>query len=226
MLFSVIISATIVIICFLIDINISDVTNIFDEHFQVKIFTDKLYFNNATPETLQAFCPEVINSLTTLETKLDDFIIFSMLSGIGYFTAVLQDLSIIKLLNNVQLNLTSITVQFSIFIVSLLFLICSIDSVGNPVLTDGCTGYVNITGEQKAKIDKMFSMLVGTNESLEFNFLISATVFLYSLIMVYKLKGLQQLGELIIMVGFMISELRQFLVTFGLILVLFIIVGR
>lgn len=54
----------------------------------------------------------------------------------------------------------------------------------------------------------------------------SLTTFLYTIIMIFKLQGTQKLGELIIMVNFMFVELRQFLVTFGLIIITFIIVGR
>jgi hypothetical protein len=40
------------------------------------------------------------------------------------------------------------------------------------------------------------------------------------------LQRTQKLGELIMMLGQMVSELKKFLFTFGLILVLFMLVGR
>lgn len=61
---------------------------------------------------------------------------------------------------------------------------------------------------------------------MNFQMLMSITTFLYTIIMIFKLQGTQKLGELIIMVNFMIHELKQFLFTFGLVLITFIIVGR
>lgn len=68
--------------------------------------------------------------------------------------------------------------------------------------------------------------MVGSETIFSFSILVSLTVFLYTLIMIFKLQGLDKLGELIIMVNFMFSELKQFLITFGLIMLTFIIVGR
>jgi hypothetical protein len=68
--------------------------------------------------------------------------------------------------------------------------------------------------------------VVGSETIFSFSILVSLTVFLYTLIMIFKLQGLDKLGELIIMVNFMFSELKQFLITFGLIMLTFIIVGR
>lgn len=68
--------------------------------------------------------------------------------------------------------------------------------------------------------------MVGDKDDISFTILMSLTVFLYSIIMIYKLRGLQKLGELIIMVNFMIIELKQFLITFGSIMLAFVIVGR
>lgn len=55
---------------------------------------------------------------------------------------------------------------------------------------------------------------------------VSIIVCQYSLIMIVMLQRTQKLGELIMMVNQMISELKKFLITFGLPLGLFIIIGR
>jgi hypothetical protein len=55
---------------------------------------------------------------------------------------------------------------------------------------------------------------------------VSVIVCQYSLIMIVMLQRTQKLGELIMMVNQMISELKKFLTTFGLPLGLFIIIGR
>jgi len=48
----------------------------------------------------------------------------------------------------------------------------------------------------------------------------------YSFIMILMLQRTPKLGELIMMVHEMISELRKFIITFGLLIIAFIIVGR
>jgi len=48
----------------------------------------------------------------------------------------------------------------------------------------------------------------------------------YSFIMILMLQRTPKLGELIMMVNEMISELRKFIITFGLLIIAFIIVGR
>jgi len=48
----------------------------------------------------------------------------------------------------------------------------------------------------------------------------------YSFMMIIMLQRTPKLGELIMMVSEMISELRKFIITFGLLIIAFIIVGR
>lgn len=56
--------------------------------------------------------------------------------------------------------------------------------------------------------------------------IISSLVVQYSFIMILMLQRTPKLGELIMMVNEMISELRKFIITFGLLIIAFIIVGR
>jgi hypothetical protein len=74
-------------------------------------------------------------------------------------------------------------------------------------------------------MDRIYSYVTQTS-SLSFQLLTSALVCLYSLMMIVMLQNTQKLGELIMMVNHMISELQKFITTFGLMIVIFIIVGR
>ncbi len=56
--------------------------------------------------------------------------------------------------------------------------------------------------------------------------IISALMVQYAFIMIIMLQRTPKLGELIMMVSEMISELRKFIITFGLLIIAFIIVGR
>ena len=74
-------------------------------------------------------------------------------------------------------------------------------------------------------IGYVFALLAQTN-NYPFSVIISLVVCQYSLIMIVMLQRTQKLGELIMMVNQMINELKKFLITFGLPLGLFIIIGR
>ena len=54
---------------------------------------------------------------------------------------------------------------------------------------------------------------------------VSAQVVLYTLIVINMLQRTQKLGELILMIGYMMDEFKKFMITFGLLIGLFIIVG-
>lgn len=98
----------------------------------------------------------------------------------------------------------------------------------NALITDNCIelGYISLTPEDKDSADFMFAILSKTKGVFNFQLLISAIVVLYSLISIIMLQRTQKLGELIVMVFQMISELNKFLFTFGLAIGTFIIVGR
>ena len=57
MLFSVIISVTIVFICFMIDINLSSVSLGLESAFGAKIVTEQAIVENASQLTLAQYCP-------------------------------------------------------------------------------------------------------------------------------------------------------------------------
>lgn len=60
----------------------------------------------------------------------------------------------------------------------------------NPLLTNACAPHVTMTPDEVSKINKVYSYLIGDKDDISFTILMSLTVFLYSIIMIYKLKGL------------------------------------
>jgi hypothetical protein len=84
---------------------------------------------------------------------------------------------------------------------------------------------MEFSNADKEAIGFVFALLAQTN-TFSFSMVVSIIVCQYSLIMIVMLQRTQKLGELIMMVNQMISELKKFLITFGLPLGLFIIIGR
>jgi len=145
MLFSVIISVAIVVMGFLIGTNISSKLYLLEEAFGQKEITDVAVFNNAPEYVLKKTCPKIASSLIELNDQVQTFIMVTTITGIGYLTAVLQDISIIRILNNVKLNLFSMTLQSSIFVVSVLLLIMNLNMPLDTVFTEGCGDYITLT---------------------------------------------------------------------------------
>ena len=55
--------------------------------------------------------------------------------------------------------------------------------------------------------------------------MVSSQVVLYTLFVIIMLQRTQKLGELILMIGYMMDEFKKFIITFGLLIGLFIVVG-
>lgn len=144
-------------------------------------------FEAANPSTLAQTCPGLVTNVLNVYDLIDKFILFTTVTGVGYLTAVIQDLSIIRLLNNVKLNLFSLLLQFSIFIVSSMLLIMKINIPENNALTVGCKDYVEITALQTKMLNSGYSIIIGETGELNFQVLMSCTTFLYTIIMIFKL---------------------------------------
>jgi len=110
-------------------------------------------------------------------------------------------------------------------VVSACLLILDIQNQSNPLITEICSEVIDISPEETLIMDRIYSYVTQTS-SLSFQLLTSALVCLYSLMMIVMLQNTQKLGELIMMVNHMISELQKFITTFGLMIIIFIIVGR
>ena len=85
---------------------------------------------------------------------------------------------------------------------------------------------MEIGEEDTVVVNYIYALLSQTGGSLNFQMIISSLVVQYSFIMILMLQRTPKLGELIMMVNEMISELRKFIITFGLLIIAFIIVGR
>ena len=68
--------------------------------------------------------------------------------------------------------------------------------------------------------------IISNHGSLNFQLILSALVILKSIVMIVMLQRTDSLGNLIMMANQMISELNKFVLTFGMLIGGFIIVGR
>lgn len=147
------------------------------------------------------------------------------MSSVGYFTSIVQKLSVYKLNDNADLRAQELMIEIFISITSALFVVLKYQEPHNPLITDMCSEKIDITDLEKDQIDFVYALLSQTSD-INFQYIISVLVVLYATMMIMMLQRTQKLGELIMMVGQMLNELKKFLFTFGLILMLFILVGK
>ena len=62
-----------------------------------------------------------------------------MVSGIGYFTAIVQKFTILKLKDNVELSLSHLALEFSVVAVTALCVIIQANNSQNYLITDTCS---------------------------------------------------------------------------------------
>ena len=85
---------------------------------------------------------------------------------------------------------------------------------------------MEIDDVQKANVDKVFGLLNPLPGQLDFKLIISALIVQLCTLSIIMLQRTQYLGELITMLSQMMNELLKFFSTFGLFIVLFLLLGR
>lgn len=80
---------------------------------------------------------------------------------------------------------------------------------------------------QLSQIDFVFAILTQSGGTMfTLSQVVSLMIMLYSVLTIIMLQRTQDLGNLITMFLTMINELKKFLVTFGLVIIAIVIVGR
>jgi hypothetical protein len=62
----------------------------------------------------------MVSNLVQIESQYQTFVLFNLVSGIGYLTAACQDIVVIRLMNNVRMNFGAQFLQIGIFATSVL----------------------------------------------------------------------------------------------------------
>jgi len=149
-----------------------------------------------------------------------------VISAIGMVTSTLQKLVHFVYKDNVTLNLTHMVLEVSICATSLLFIIMYSNKNTNPLITDVCSPYVKMDNEMIKNVDHMYTMVKPRAGELDFKLILSVIVVQSCAISIMMLQRTAYLGELIIMLTQMQAELLKFFSTFGIIIVMFVFIGR
>ena len=226
MLFTVLICCFILLMGLYIDQVISNAVDFMYQIFSDQFVNQPHIFINSDPEKLKEYCPAGIDQMLALNQILSFFDIVIILACVGYFTAVVQKLTVMRLKDNVDLQIGRISLEISVVLVSLVYIYIKFTNPQNNMLTDMCSTVLTISPDEAGEVNYVYALLSQTDGSLNFQIIISALMIQYSFMMIIMLQRTPKLGELIMMVSEMISELRKFIITFGLLIIAFIIVGR
>mmetsp|Transcript_30418 Transcript_30418/g.46594 ORF Transcript_30418/g.46594 Transcript_30418/m.46594 type:complete len:246 (-) Transcript_30418:419-1156(-) len=116
--------------------------------------------------------------------------------------------------------------ELSIGLVGILFMVMYSTTDFNTMITDECSKIMDISGADTDTIDKIFTMRYPLEGQISFKLVISCIVVQCTMISVLMLQRTRFLGELIMMLQEMLSEMIKFFLTFGLIIAVFLMIGR
>lgn len=151
-----------------------------------------------------------------------------ILTGVGFFTAAIQKFVTYRLKDNVQLNWGQIAVEILLAILSGAFVFSFNLVEARPILSKNCSnvsGFSVFDESQRSEMDKTLT-LIGTDLGfLSYKEYMSCIAVLYSVMTIIMLQRTQSLGDLITMFTQIVNEAKKFIITFGLVIVVFVVVG-
>ena len=141
-------------------------------------------------------------------------------------TSSCQKILVFRTKDNVTLSAGLIFLELSIVASGLLFIFTYNGEVTNTLLSDVCGPLTEMGSIEKTNVDKAFGLLNTAEGDIDIKLIISAIIVQMVFISVIMLQRTQYLGELIMMLDQMKNELSRFFLTFGLVIIVFLLLGR
>ena len=82
-----------------------------------------------------------------------------MVSGIGYLTVIVQQLTILKLKDNVELSVSHLCLEISVVLVAAICFLLQHNNEQNHLITDTCSQVADYSDLDKQTIGFVFSLL-------------------------------------------------------------------
>lgn len=184
-------------------------------------------FLNAPPNVQERFCINYIDQLDREYAMSNILYFLLMFNVVGIASSIFQKLAILKVKDNVELNFWILLLELSFIFVGVSFSQLFNITEYSTIVTDVCGKFRKLEDSHKIQIDKMYTMVNPINDkNFSFNFLISCVIIQSSMLCIIMLQRTQYLGELIIMLYQMINEFLRFFGTFGLVILMFWLIGR
>ena len=100
---------------------------------------------NADPAITKLYCEHAVENFTSFSEIFNILYVIILFSGVGYLTAVIQKLTIVRLKDNVQLSFGHMMLEIAIVIVSVCFILLSSSNPENALISDQCSQHVTFT---------------------------------------------------------------------------------
>lgn len=97
---------------------------------------------NADPAIIKLYCETSVENFTAFSEIFSILYIIILFSGVGYLTAVIQKLTVVRLKDNVQLSLGHMLLEIAIVIVSGCFIILNSSNPENTLVSEQCAAHV------------------------------------------------------------------------------------
>ena len=183
---------------------------------------------NAEEKVLKPFCEGEIDHVVQEYKAVKLFYIVMIITCIGMLSSIIQKLVQLKYKDNVSLNFSQISLEFSLFVTSILFIVMFNNHNYNTLISDMCGPFLEMDAQTIDDVDHMYTMRNprASEGELDFKLIISVIIIQAVVFSIMMLQKTDYLGELIMMLIQMNAELLKFFATFGMIILLFILIGR
>lgn len=182
---------------------------------------------DAPEDTQKTFCDEFTKQLDR-EYAMSNLLYFLLIFNvIGTASSIFQRIAVVKVKDNVEMNPMILVLELSFIFVGVTYGQLFNVTNSNTITTEVCGKYQGYDADQAQTLNKMFTIVNPSDDVIfGFNFLISCIIIQSSVTCIIMLQRTQYLGELIIMLYQMVNEFLRFIATFGLVIIMFWLMGR
>ena len=142
--------------------------------------------------------------MTALMSTISVFNQLIFIAGLGFFTSLIQKLTIVSLKDNVSLSLGHLVAELAIVITSILNYLLAQRIPEDNMISEKCQTVKAMSPADATNVDYVYMILGDSADRMSFKLIVSSLVVEYTLIVIIMLQRTQKLGELIMMVGHML----------------------
>jgi len=132
-------------LCFLVDVAISSLVGIMHEEFGDNFINQLHIFINAEETAKASYCSKSVEIFKEMYEFLSILYGLVFFSCIGYFTAVIQKITVVRLKDNVQPAYGHILLECAIVVASGIYIVMNASNPSNTLISDTCKQHINLS---------------------------------------------------------------------------------
>ena len=163
--------------------------------------------------------------MATVYSYISIFYSIMFFNGLGFLTAVIQKLLTAQLIQNVELPYIYICLELSVVVTSIIYYQLINMSHFDTMISDKCKTVMDMDPETIETVDRVYTYMSNRVGTLNFKANFTVIVLQNTLLLIFMLEKTAGIGELILMISHMLNEFKKFMLTFGFLLCLVIILS-